>query len=132
MTISLDHLVINSRDVERTLAFYRQLFAVELESLADYRAGKALFPVIRLSPTLIIDVFPPSMWQQPDKAPGGIGNINHFCLVLDDGAWQLAYKMAKQQGWLARDAAVVTGARGKGWSFYVDDPDGNLVEIKKY
>ncbi|MFE0517135.1 VOC family protein, partial [Streptomyces sp. NPDC058964] len=66
-----DHLVLNVRDVERSLEFYCGSLGLEPVRVDEWRAGKAPFPSARVSPTLIIDLF---------NRPRTESNVDHFCL----------------------------------------------------
>lgn len=122
--IAFDHLVLNSADVERSLAFYCGLLGLEPVRVEEWRAGKAPFPSVRVSPTTVIDLL-----QRPDEGPSG-SNVDHICLVVEPLDWQEVI-----------DSGVFTvldgpgerfGARGTALSLYVSDPDGNTVELRWY
>ncbi|GAA0452007.1 VOC family protein [Streptomyces stramineus] len=119
--IDFDHLVLNVSDVERALAFYTGPLGLEPVREAEWRAGEAPFPSVRVSPTTIIDLF---------ERPRGKSNVDHICLVVEPLDWQEVI-----------DAGTFTvtdgpgpryGARGDGESLYVLDPDGNTVELRWY
>ena len=62
-------------------------------------------------------------------APGG-PNVEHFCLSVvpfDEDALR-AHLAA--HGIEASEPAMRYGAQGEGRSIYVEDPDGNRVELK--
>lgn len=79
------------------------------------------FPSVRVSPTMIIDLF---------DRPRGESNVDHICLVVEPLDWQQVI-----------DAGTLTvlegpvprfGARGSATSVYVQDPEGNTVELRWY
>ncbi|MEU9593559.1 VOC family protein [Streptomyces sp. NPDC048193] len=122
--IAFDHLVLNVADVERSLTFYTGPLGLEPVRVEEWRAGKAPFPSVRVSPTTIIDLVKAS-------AGGARGsNVDHICLVVEPLDWQQVV-----------DSGVFTvldgpgerfGARGTAVSLYVEDPDGNTVELRWY
>ncbi|PWI44744.1 VOC family protein [Streptomyces sp. ICBB 8177] len=121
--IAFDHLVLNVADIERSLAFYTGPLGLEPVRVREWRAGDAPFPSVRVSPTTIIDLV-----RTPDQAKGS--NVDHICLVVDPLDWQEVV-----------DSGVFTvldgpgerfGARGTAVSLYVQDPDGNTVELRWY
>ncbi|MGW4197868.1 VOC family protein [Streptomyces sp. NPDC005004] len=116
-----DHLVLNVADVERSLGFYTGFLGLEPVNVEAWRAGKAPFPSVRVSPETIIDVV---------GKPRGESNVDHFCLTVDPLDWSEFLKSAEVavvEGPVRRD-----GARGTATSVYVRDPDGNTVELRWY
>jgi Lactoylglutathione lyase and related lyases len=118
---AFDHLVLNVRDVERALEFYSGTLGLAEERVAEWRAGKVPFPSVRVNESTIIDLV---------DRPRGESNVDHICLVVDPVDWQQVI-----------DSGVFTvlegpvdrfGARGDGQSVYVQDPDGNTVELRWY
>ena len=128
--VGLDHIVLWSPDVERSVAFYRDVLGCAIERYDEWREGKAFFPSVRLSDTTIIDIF--------GGGAEGVGqlqprNLNHFCLRIE------AQDMAALRDALIAagvpvpgDPVIRWGARGDGTSIYIQDPDGNDIELKSY
>ncbi len=118
---ALDHIVLEVRDVDRSLEFYQGLLGMPAERLEAFRRGEVPFSSVRLG-GLLIDLF-----VSADPGPGP----NHFCVEVDATATQMVADL---------DAAGVPhtepgrrfGARGDGTSVYVHDPDGHQVEIRTY
>ncbi|PKV89589.1 VOC family protein [Streptomyces sp. TLI_146] len=116
-----DHLVLNVQDVERALDFYTGPLGLEPVRVEEWRAGKVPFPSVRVSPTMIIDLF---------DRPRGESNVDHICLVVDPLDWQQvidAGTLTVLEGPVSR-----FGARGSATSVYVQDPEGNTVELRWY
>ncbi|MFD9796005.1 VOC family protein [Streptomyces sp. NPDC059070] len=116
-----DHLVLNVQDVERALAFYTDTLGLEPVRVEEWRAGKVPFPSVRVNANTIIDLF---------DRPRGESNVDHICLVVEPLDWQEVI-----------DAGLLTvtegpvprfGARGSATSVYVQDPEGNTVELRWY
>ena len=87
MKATMDHIVLNCRDIDRQLAFYCDVVGLAPERVAEYREGKVLFPSIRLNADTLIDLAPPTIWSG-DRA--GAPNLNHFCLSVDAAEWPSA------------------------------------------
>ncbi|MBP0453743.1 MULTISPECIES: VOC family protein [unclassified Kitasatospora] len=118
---AFDHLVLNVQDVERSLEFYTGPLGLEPVRVDEWRAGKVSFPSVRVNAETIIDLF---------SRPRGESNVDHICLTVEPLDWQEVI-----------DSGVFTvldgpgpryGARGTGSSLYVQDPDGNTVELRWY
>jgi catechol 2,3-dioxygenase-like lactoylglutathione lyase family enzyme len=119
--VGVDHLVLNVADVEASLAFYCGLLGLEGVRLEEWRAGKCRFPSVRVSPETIIDL-------APGPRPGE--NLDHFCLIIE--ATDLEALVASGDFDVSGGAGSRYGARGRGNSFYVRDPDGNRIELRYY
>ncbi|MFC5667099.1 VOC family protein [Kitasatospora misakiensis] len=118
---AFDHLVLNVSDIERSLEFYGGLLGLEPVRVDEWRAGKAPFPSLRITPETIIDL---------TVRPRHESNVDHICLTVDPLDWQQVL-----------DAGTFTvlegpvpryGARGSATSIYIQDPDGNTVELRWY
>jgi catechol 2,3-dioxygenase-like lactoylglutathione lyase family enzyme len=119
--IGLDHLVIDTPDVERSLAFYCGRLGLEPLRVDEWRRHEVPFPSVRVDATTIIDVF---------QAERTGENMNHFCLVVEP----TDFTEVKATGMfdVVDGPDVRFGARGNGVSLYVRDPDGNVVELRYY
>ncbi len=116
----IDHIVLNVADVRRSLEFYAGVLGLETVRLAEWEAGEALFVSVRVHDGFIIDLI---------EIPRSGENADHFCLVIDDDIDALI-----------ADGTInptdgpfdLSGARGEGYSVYLQDPDGNRVELRNY
>jgi catechol 2,3-dioxygenase-like lactoylglutathione lyase family enzyme len=125
---SLDHLVLNVSDTDRSLAFYRDTLGLAAERVAEYKSGEFPFPSVRVNAETIIDLFPPQMHGSRD----GGSNLNHLCFTVEADSQELRNTLCALGLHIDRVATQNVGARGMGSSFYVSDPDGNSVELKTY
>jgi catechol 2,3-dioxygenase-like lactoylglutathione lyase family enzyme len=117
--VGLDHVVVNSSDIERSLAWYRDVLGLDAINVDEWRRGDMFFPSVRLNGTTIIDIFPAERTGE---------NVNHLCLVVEEADLNA---LADQ----FPDGHRVDGnfgAQGYGASLYVHDPDGNTIELKSY
>jgi glyoxylase I family protein len=121
----IDHIVLRVRELARALRFYRDVLGCALErqqpelGLTQLRAGRSLIDLVTLDGPL-----------GAGEPPGKGRNVEHFCLTL------APFEESKLRDWFARHGVVMEepmtryGAQGEGRSFYVEDPDGNHVELK--
>ncbi|MGW6915502.1 VOC family protein [Kitasatospora sp. NPDC054939] len=118
---AFDHLVLNVEDVERSLEFYLGLLGLAPVRVDEWRAGTVGFPSVRVNEETIIDLA---------SGPRNGSNVDHICLTVEPVDWQEVV-----------DSGVFTvldgpgprfGARGRATSLYVQDPDGNTVELRWY
>lgn len=124
----LDHIVLRVSRIEPMLAFYTEVLGCTLEKvqqefgLYQLRAGSALIDLIPVDGPL---------GRQGGAAPGGEGrNLDHFCLPIEpfDGDALVAYLESK--GLTPSSIESRYGAEGQGPSLYLDDPEGNTIELK--
>ena len=124
----LDHVVLRVADVARSLRFYcdvlgcREERRIEALGLVQLRAGRHLID--------LVDVGAP-LGRAGGAAPGREGrNVDHVALLLTgfDAAAIAAHLRA--HGVEPGEVAERYGSRGQGPSMYINDPDGNVVELK--
>ncbi len=116
----LDHVVLRVADLDRAIRFYCEVLGcteerrVESINLVQLRAGAAL-----------IDLIPAAGAPAP-----GAGNMDHFALRIEpfDEADLRAH--LDSHGVAVGELATRYGAEGSGPSLYIQDPDGNTVELK--
>lgn len=126
--LGLDHVVIRAIEPERMVEFYCDVVGCSLErrldeiGLIQLRAGSALIDLVPVDSEL---------GRMGGTAPGKEGrNMDHFCLRIDpfDPDALAAHLQAKglEPGAVKRRY----GAQGFGPSLYLEDPEGNVVELK--
>ncbi|MFD1273298.1 VOC family protein [Streptomyces kaempferi] len=118
---AFDHLVLNVGDVERSLDFYTGLLGLEPVRVAEWRASKVSFPSVRITPESIIDLV---------GRPRAGSNVDHICLTVEPLDWD---EFITSGTFTVLEGPVDRfGARGTATSVYVQDPDGNTVELRWY
>jgi catechol 2,3-dioxygenase-like lactoylglutathione lyase family enzyme len=122
----LDHFVLRVRDLDASVAFYRDLLGLPIEMLEEYRAGTRPFVSARVGGPLI-DLVPDPTYD------GALGGLMHFCLRVDGGLTDMVLPRLRAAGvTIIEDAPMVRlGATGYGRSIYIRDPDGYVVELKE-
>jgi catechol 2,3-dioxygenase-like lactoylglutathione lyase family enzyme len=119
--VGLDHVVVNVADVERSLRFYMEELHLEPVRVAEWRAGSAPFPSVRVDGGTILDLL------GADRT--GV-NTDHFCLVVEATDFDALKTSGRFE--VVDGPARRFGARGDGTSLYIKDPDGNTVELRYY
>ncbi|MDA1075125.1 MAG: VOC family protein [Proteobacteria bacterium] len=126
--LRLDHLVLRARDPERLIAFYTQVLGCSVErelaslGLTQLRAGDSLIDIVAAAGELgQMNGGEPD----PDRR-----NLDHFCLRISpfDEATVRAHLAAHDVE--GSEVRMVYGADGTGPSIYLNDPEGNTVELK--
>ena len=124
----IDHVVLRVVDVEGVIRFYQDVLGCAVErrkddlGLIQLRAGRSLIDLVDVNGEL---------GQKGGAAPGAEArNMDHFCLRIDpfDEAQIRAHLRA--HGVEVGELATRYGAEGDGPSLYIQDPEGNTVELK--
>jgi len=114
-----DHIVLRVADVEKSLAFYCDELGLTPERVDEWRRGEVLFPSVRIDTTTVVDLFAAERDGQ---------NLDHFCLVIEPT--DLDALAARFPGAVRADGLF--GAQGFASSVYLQDPDGNTIELRSY
>ena len=124
----IDHLVLRVRDLDRMLAFYRDVLGCALVrrrddlGLVQLSAGRAMLDLVPVDGTL---------GRAGGRPPGREGrNVDHFCFRVEPFDEHAIRRQLAAAGVPAGETASRFGAEGEGPSIYVDDPEGNVVELK--
>ena len=124
----IDHVVLRVRDLAASLRFWRDALGCRVERSSDalglhqLRAGDSLIDLVPIDGPL---------GKLGGAAPGAGGrNVDHVALTLARFDEAAIRAQLAAHGIPAGDAAPRYGAEGMGPSIYVEDPDGNVVELK--
>ncbi len=124
----IDHVVLRVRDVAAMQAFYCDVLGCTIErrqdeiGLLQLRAGHSLIDLVGVDGKL---------GRLGGAAPGPEGhNMDHLCLRVD------GFDVDAMRTWLEAHGVRIGehgsryGAEGEGPSLYLDDPEGNMLELK--
>lgn len=126
---ALDHIVLNVRDVERSLAFYSQQLGLPAERVDQWRTGQVRFPSLRVNEGTIIDL----VQVGSREAEGRQENLAHYCMVVDCDDMRALRADLEAVGVPVTDGPKTrSGARGEAQSIYLRDPDQNEIELRSY
>jgi len=127
---ALDHFVLRVRDLERSLAFYRDVLGLPIEFLEEYRAGTRPFVSARVGQQLV-DLVPDPTYD-PDAGFGASGFL-HLCLRVSGRLIEDVMPHLRERGveLIEEQPMVRMGATGYGAAIYVRDPDHYIVELKE-
>ncbi|MFE1263576.1 VOC family protein [Streptomyces albogriseolus] len=134
----LDHIVLWVSDPIAAAHFYEKAVGLQPVRLAEFSAGEAPFPSVRVSEETILDLMPRSKADRMTMLPGAADSsghpVNHVCLALSADAFDALLGRLQEQSVPVSDIAQDSfGARGLAKrSFYFRDPDGNLFEARHY
>ena len=126
--LGLDHVVLRTSDMDQALKFYCDLLGCNIErtiadmGLIQLRAGRSLID--------LVDVHAP-LGKQGGPPPGRDGhNVDHICIRIDPFESDRLIAHLEANSITPGDIGRRYGADGYGLSMYINDPDGNTVELK--
>lgn len=118
--------------------FYTKVVGLAPVRFAEFEAGEAPFPSVRVSEDSIIDLMPvenAAGTASMTRVAGSAGHpVNHVCLAMSKAEYDALDQRLQAAG-------VDTSARlnhtfgAQGWApqgYYFPDPDGNVVEARYY
>jgi glyoxylase I family protein len=117
---NIDHVVLRVADLDRAIGFYCEVLGCSLErrvesiNLVQLRAGGSLVDLLLGDP--------------PQE--GTPGNMDHFALRIEPFDEDDLSRHLEGHGVAVGEVARRYGAEGQGPSLYIQDPDGNVVELK--
>ncbi len=125
----LDHIVLRTGHVDEMIGFYCDVLGCNVErrlgdelGLIQLRAGNSLIDLVSLDG---------SLGKQGGRGPEAEGrNVAHFCLSIDPFDEDAMRSHLDAHGVAATPTAMLYGAEGVGPSIYIEDPEGNTVELK--
>jgi glyoxylase I family protein len=124
----IDHIVLRVRDVDAALRFYCEVLGCHEErrldplGLIQLRAGDQLID--------LVDIDKP-LGQAGGAAAGSEGrNVDHFALRVAQFDETAIRSHLEAHGVEPGPVDTRYGAAGNGPSMYIQDPDGNTVELK--
>lgn len=125
----LDHVVLRVRDLDIAEAFYREVLGCEVVrrredlGLRHVRAGASMIDLVSIDGKL---------GKRGGIAAGREGrNVDHVCLRVERFDEAAIVRHLALHGIVAHGPASSNfGAEGDGPSLYLDDPDGNTIELK--
>ncbi|QLC24394.1 VOC family protein [Parasphingopyxis algicola] len=125
---AIDHVVFRVKGIDRVAQFYIDVIGARLEKRNDeiglwqLRIGASLIDLVPVDGVL------GAKGGRPPEAEGH--NVDHVCLRVSP--WNEDAIRAHLSSHGIDNAEIVSryGAEGDGPSIYLDDPEGNVIELK--
>ncbi|HEY8097942.1 MAG TPA: VOC family protein [Methylobacter sp.] len=124
----IDHIVLRVINLDAMIAFYTQVLGCTIErrqdeiGLVQLRAGSSLVDLVPVDGKLD---------KVGGAAPGVEGrNVDHHCFRVEPFDAEGIRAHLAAHGVDAGKVESRYGAEGEGPSIYVNDPEGNVVELK--
>jgi glyoxylase I family protein len=125
---ALDHVVFRTTRLDEMLAFYCDVLGCKIEresspelGLTQLRAGNSLIDLVTVDSEL---------GRLGGKPPSQNGrNVEHVCLRIADCDETALLQYLNQHDIKHSAFEDRYGAQGMGRSVYIDDPEGNIIEL---
>jgi catechol 2,3-dioxygenase-like lactoylglutathione lyase family enzyme len=124
----IDHLVLRVVDLDRMVRFYCGVLGCNVErrqdtiGLVQLRAGRSLVDLIPVDGRL---------GRVGGAPPGAQGrNLDHFCFRVEPFDEVDIRRQLQVANVHAGALELRNGAEGEGPSIYIQDPEGNVIELK--
>jgi catechol 2,3-dioxygenase-like lactoylglutathione lyase family enzyme len=127
--IAIDHIVLRTDKLQLMLKFYTDVLGCGIEretpsniGLTQLRAGNALIDLVNVD-------------SQLGRVGGGAptkteNNVDHFCLQVKSISEKEMRDHLQEHGVAVGEFGERYGAQGLGNSVYIQDPEGNTVELR--
>ncbi|MFT5636280.1 MAG: glyoxylase I family protein [Cognaticolwellia sp.] len=127
--LAIDHIVLRTTKLKEMLEFYTNVLNCTIEretpeetGLTQLRAGSALIDLVVVNSRLgAIGGGAPSKTER---------NVDHFCLQIKSIPEQDIINYLQKCGIKVGEFSSRYGAQGEGNSIYIQDPEGNDVELR--
>lgn len=126
--LGIDHVVLRVADMTRMERFYCDVLGCTVErrqddlGLVQLRAGQALLDLLDVAGDL---------GRAGGPAPGRGGrNVDHVCFRIAHFDLAALRDHLATHGVAIGEAGLRFGAEGRGPSLYLQDPEGNTLELK--
>lgn len=125
--LGLDHVVLRVHDLARMQRFYCEVLGCTLDRprpelrMVHLRAGSAFVDLLAAGDESVLDGSPPGAAAR---------NLDHLCLRIEPFDAGAIVAQLAAHGVRVEEVRNRYGADGYGPSIYLDDPEGNRVELK--
>jgi catechol 2,3-dioxygenase-like lactoylglutathione lyase family enzyme len=120
----VDHVVLTVADLDRTVAFYRDVLGMEHVTFGDGRTA-VHFGASKFNLHVAGHEFEPKAHRPT------VGSAD-LCLIVDGPLDEVIAELATHRVAIEDGPVDRTGACGPMRSVYLRDPDGNLIELSVY
>ena len=121
MITAIDHIVLTVRDIEATVAFYKEALDIDTVTFAQGRRALVVGEQKVNLHTLGMET--------RNHAALGAGDL---CLLTDAQPEQVIARLQSAGARNIEGPVPRSGARGPITSIYFTDPDGHLIEVSRY
>jgi catechol 2,3-dioxygenase-like lactoylglutathione lyase family enzyme len=123
----IDHVVLIVEGMDKAIAWYGDVLGAKAEGdlmhvgMRQLRVGESMIDLVDVAD-------PRGAWAKP-KVEGG-RNLDHFAVAVGDIDETALRAHFKRHGVEVHEEGMRSGAKGRGYSWYIRDPWGTVIELK--
>lgn len=123
----IDHVVLIVDDMPRALRFYEDVLGANAEGdlmqfgMMQLRVGESMIDLVDVADER-------GAWARPDVDGGR--NLDHFAIAVGDVDEAALKAHLHEHGVEVHEEGLRSGAKGRGYSWYIRDPWNNVIELK--
>lgn len=121
---NLDHLVLTVKDIDKTIRFYTDVLGMKKEIFKNSRVALK-YSNQKINLHQLGSEFEP-------KATNVKEGSADLCFIVKDDINDVFKFLQKKAIKILEGPVFRTGALGDIYSIYINDPDGNLIELSNY
>ena len=122
--MKIDHLVLTVKDISQTVQFYENHLGFKKETFSDGRTALK-FTDGKINLHQYGNEFEP-------KAAAPTPGSADLCFITEENIADLIPALVEKGIKIIKGPVIKTGSQGEINSFYIRDPDNNLIEISNY
>jgi len=121
---NIDHIVLTVNSIDESIKFYTEVLGMELITSGQERKSLHFG-------NQKINIHQKGNEFEPKANLPTCGAID-LCLIIDDDIEDCLLELKQKNIPVIESVVTRTGANGNIKSIYINDPDGNLIELSNY
>ncbi|AXH08428.1 VOC family virulence protein [Malaciobacter halophilus] len=121
---NLDHLVLTVKDIDKTIRFYTDVLGMKKEIFKNSRVALK-YSNQKINLHQLGSEFEP-------KATNVKEGSADLCFIVKENINEIVKFLENKDIKILKGPVYRTGALGSIYSIYINDPDGNLIELSNY
>lgn len=121
---NLDHLVLTVKDIDKTIRFYTDVLGMKKEIFKNSRVALK-YSNQKINLHQLGSEFEP-------KATNVKEGSADLCFIVKENINEIVKFLENKDIKILEGPVYRTGALGSIYSIYINDPDGNLIELSNY
>jgi catechol 2,3-dioxygenase-like lactoylglutathione lyase family enzyme len=126
MINGIGHVAFAVVDLDRSLGFYCGKLGLEEAFRLEDPGGPVRALYLKAGPGQFVELFPSDWGASPPERTVSASSYRHLCLVVGDLP---DFVEALRMRGVEFSTELKRGVRDRNWQIFVEDPDGNRIEL---